>query len=315
MKKLVFFLAAVLLTAFSAKTFAQSTGYNPMIDSTHTYSVATGANSYTWTLTTNATDALTTSTDLINTGNIVSVAAGGVTQNTISLKWINPTIGSIYYLHVEVEGSNGCTNHKVMAIQPVNNFQIYVYNIYKDGALMTDADSLDHSDCSPDNVEVTVWNGSDPVTASNSTDFAYNYGADTIYYKVEAKGINFSTTKWNPTMTIAGTTPTGGSVKIETITGGTISGGTWAEVSGWSLGTAYRSEIAADADNDVLWVRVVVNNGTTENLTDYDYSFTLDLGATTSSSVDGAGNHATNTFGTAPVQTQKARPTISITTD
>ena len=66
MKKLVLFIFAVAITAISAKTFAQSTGINPMIDSTHTYTVANHSGStYTWTL---EADANGGGTDLFGNG-------------------------------------------------------------------------------------------------------------------------------------------------------------------------------------------------------------------------------------------------------
>ena len=309
MKKLVLFVAVLAITAISAKTFAQSTGINPMIDSTHVYTVADhSGSSYAWTL---EADAAGGGTDLFGSGStdVAEITTGDGT-NSITVYWNNPAVdGTIYYLHVTETDAQSCTNRKVLAIQPANNFQIDIVNVMADGSLFTDGDSLDYSTCAPAIPNSIAWNGTGDVDdLAEAQNFDYDYGTVYFYYKITASGINFETTAWVPELTIAQLAGANATVSIDTIIGGDLSGTPSWQATGWSTGSTYTPTIAAGSSNNVLWVRVTVANGVgtpstaNENTSDNDYTFTVGAG-----SKDANDNAITNTPDT-PVQTQSARP-------
>ncbi len=308
MKKLVLFIFAVAITAVSARTFAQSTGINPMIDSTHTYTVANHSGSaYTWTL---EADANGGGTDLFgNELTDVAEITAGANTNSITVHWYNPAVdGTIYYLHVTEKDDQNCTNRKVLAIQPANNFRIDVVNVLADGSLFVDGDSIDYSTCAPTIENSISWNGSDDVDdLAEAQNFNYDYGTVYFYYKVTASGINFETTNWIPELSIAQQGGSNATVSIDTIIGGDLSGTPSWQSTDWNTGTTYTPTISAGTSN-VLWVRVTVENGVgtsataNENITDNDYTFSIGSG-----SKDESNNTITNTPDT-PVQTQSARP-------
>ena len=114
MKKLVFLIAAVVLTALSAKTFAQSTGIAPAPGATHEYTITPGNSSNTilWTVTKGD---LTT---LAGTDAVISTDDAAITD----IRWdvTSAEIGTWYYVHVvETEGSGAtaCSNEKVLPVQ------------------------------------------------------------------------------------------------------------------------------------------------------------------------------------------------------
>ena len=284
----------------------QSTGINPTIGAVHYYKVNDVGTSYTWKL----TKASDTATDLLGTVAIVSPGTAGT--DSLELTWASPEIDTLYFLSVNVTDGNGCTNTKNIAIQPANNFQIFAYNVVADGTLMTGTDSLDYGECAPA-ITTLGWNGTVPVTGINANDFNYDYGEVVFYYKVEASGIDFSSTTWSPAMTIAQLNGANANVAIDTLVGGVPGSRTWVNIPGWTTGSEFQPVIPAAAGNDVLWVKVTVNNGdgtpasANENILDNSYTYNLSLGDS-GNSVDGNGNKTTNTQDTAPVQTQDARP-------
>lgn len=313
MKKLVLFIVAVAMTAVSAKTFAQSTGINPMVDSTHTYTVANhSGNSYAWTLESSAAGG---GSDLFGSGSTdVAEITGGSGTNSITVYWNNPAVdGTIYYLHVTETDAEGCTNRKVLAVQPENNFQIDVVNVLADGSLFSDGDSLDHSTCAPAIPNSISWNGSGDVDdLTEAQNFNYDYGTVYFYYKITASGLNFETTSWIPELSIAQVGGTNATVSIDTIIGGDLSGTPSWQSTGWNTGTSYTPTIPAGNTNNVIWVRITVANGVgtpstaNENISDNDYTFSIGAG-----SKDANDNLIVNTPDN-PVQTQSARPDTGI---
>lgn len=226
----------------------------------------------------------------------------------------------MYFVHVveTATSTTSCTNHKVLAVQPVNNFTLNIVNVDNAGANLSANDSLDHAICAPD-VAVTGWSGTDntanAVTSSNSTGFTYDYGTVVFYYKISASGINVETTSWTPEFTIDQVAGTNATITIDSIAGGTPAG-TWATTSWPTDGSTISPTIPEGTGNDVLWVRVTVENGegvpsaVNENLTDNDFTFTLTGGS------DENTNPQNSLGNTTTVQTQSARPsTTDIQTD
>jgi len=307
MKKLVLFFAVALMTAISANVFAQGTGITPEVGSVHNYAVNTGATSYSWTVTDQAAPG---GTDLLAAGLIVSAPA--TNANNVDITWLNPDVANnqIYFVHVAVT-DNGCTNSKVIAVQPENNFSLDIVNIDNSGIILAGDDSLDYSICAPE-ITVSSWNGTDAgagsVTAANANDFNYDYGTVVFYYRITASGINEETTSWTPEFTIAQIAGTNATVTIDSIAGGTT-GGTW-ETTTWATdGSTIAPTIPSGVGNDVLWVRITVENGddspadANENLSDNDFTLTLTGGS------DENTNDAQSLGDIKTVQTQSARPT------
>jgi len=299
MKKLVILLAAVLLTAISTNVFAQEA---PEVGSVHNYAVTfTSGNSYDWDVTSDF--AGNTSID----GSIVSIASGTNDAN-INVTWTNPVPGTTYFVHVTETGADNCTNRKVLAVNPVNNFTLDIF-------------SVDLSDADTDKGETNEICAADiTIDGYDGTDFTYNYHKDSVFYKVIADGINLDNTDWSPQFTIS----------HEGILGTAVTAG-WAT----SINGTYTMGLATDGSvNDIIvettatttgeiWIKVVIDNSTTnEGLSANDITVNLvqdpNPGTDDSnlSGEDENGNDVTDTGNDARTQTVKARPaTTSITTD
>lgn len=108
MKKLVFLLTAVLLTAFSSGVFAQSTGTNPAPGATHSYFITPGNSSSTITWTVYEDDFATEAS---------KASVVPVTSDSVNITWAsNVTPDSWYYVQV-VETDGDCSNTKVLPVQ------------------------------------------------------------------------------------------------------------------------------------------------------------------------------------------------------
>jgi len=317
MKKFALLLAVVFMTAISANVFAQGTYINPEVGSVHSYRVAADMGSYLWTVTTTADLG---GIDLLTDGTVVS--ADATNANVINLTWLNPDVANnrVYYVHVAVT-DDGCTNNKVIAVQPVNNFTLDIVNVDDDGTTLADAAETNYSTCAPA-ISAISWKGIETgnegdVTSANANSFDYSYGTLYFYYKITADGINFATTSWTPTITIAQAAGANADVTIETKLGGGIGDGSWGTGPALTMGSN-SPEIAKGAGNNVIWVRITVDNKTgnetddsaNENLANNDYTITL------VSAVDENSNPHTDLGNGSTVQTQLARPnTGEITTD
>ncbi len=189
MKKIVLLFAAVVLTAFSAKIFAQDgSGTAPSIGSVHQYYVngtygnpASGeTNNYTWWISTSPSD-LTQRTSLTSHFNVTDGAGydtqtlGSANGNGIEIEWTgNADVDQIYYLVVQETDGTGmaCSNLKAIAIQPVNNFAIQFIALNQAGSADNNPER-----CAPDIA----------ISATGAT-IDYNYGTDTVYYQINASG-------------------------------------------------------------------------------------------------------------------------------
>ena len=224
---------------------------------------------------------------MIAQGDTVSVT---YSANTVSVTWINPVIDKIYYLHVvETDEDSDCSNHKVLAIQPTNYFDMDIANVNMTGAEI----SSTYSTCAPAVTNIT-WNGTDQVTTDNADDFTYNYGTLTFYYKITATGI--ANTDWKPVFSI-GHNSTG----TVTATWDTSIGG---EFTGSLASDASANTITVSGSNE-FYVKVVVALGTSdEGTSERDIEINLDENAST----DAFGNIVTSTNTDTIDQTISARP-------
>ena len=318
MKKLFSLVCLVVLLGVSANVMGQSTGINPYIGDTKTYTVTPHpGNTYTWSLQTTANGA---GSEIINVGTTPVATAtapfSGEDKNTISITWADPTVDAIYYLHV-TENDGTCMNRKVIAIQPKNNFKLDIVNVDDTGTPLTAADATDHIVCAPIIDNTMAWNGTpavDAVTALNANNFKYDYGTSVFYYKITASGINFATTTWTPSITITKVAGTNSTQTIETKLGGTFAAGTWGSSPALTVNSTNTPLIAAGAGNTVIWVKVTVVNGNNtpalanENIVDNDFTFTLNA-----ASKDQYNKPAT-IITAETTQTQKARPDSGVIT-
>ncbi|WP_319510990.1 hypothetical protein [uncultured Draconibacterium sp.] len=301
MKKLVFLLTAVVVTAFSSSVFAQGTGGAPIVGSSHDYWVNASSesnqtsgvgNNYTWWVSTNTadlTDQEVAGTDFtVNSGTYAGV--GGEDNFTIDITWNNSAAGNTYYVVVEETDAEGCKNLKAMAVQPVaSDFALQFVALAANGDAGNDLDR-----CAPDIA----------ISASGTT-ISYDYGSDTLAFKLIATDI-FSAWDFTGTFnnSIGAATPT-----LQYQVGGTS--GSW---SAFTSGDAVTIPYNAAGTEDV-YVRVVVDNSSSEEGTSAQ---TVEL---TLSNVTGTGNVAVTEITDAsdaditasPVQTQtvKARPATS----
>jgi len=300
MKKLVLFFAAVFITAVSANVFAQGTGEAPTVGSIHNYGVTfTSGNSYDWDVTSDFAGSTTVN------GSVVSIAAGTDAAN-VNVTWVNPVPGTIYFVHVTETGADNCTNRKVLAVTPVNQFALQVVNYnLSDG----DTSAVNPQICPAD---ITV-DGYNSVTNT----FTYNYHKDSVYFMIEASGINLDNTDWYAHVTIDTTTLNTTPASITAGWSNTLTGTyTTGLVVDGSVSASNKIHVESATNNSgIIYLKVVANNSTlNEGLNLNDITVTLLDG--TDQSEDENGNDVTNIGHVYRVQTIKARPaTTGIVTD
>ncbi|RKD91853.1 hypothetical protein [Mangrovibacterium diazotrophicum] len=296
MKKLLLSLCMLAFVAITSNVFGQSTdsGITPFVGSTHTYSVTANASAtFAWTITTDVAG----SSAVAST--IAEVTAGAGTEE-VSITWHNPAAGTTYYVHV-TETLSGCSNHKAIAVSPVNGFELEIVNVdSSNGDLAQDA-----AQCAPA-VVVDSYAGSGDGTLTDAQNFVYDYGTVDLYYKITASGINTTNTGWSPQFTIATTNTTGATV---TATWGTTSAGTGGSGALTTDGVANDIDVASG--NASIWVKVTIDNGTAmEGLTAQDITVTLLDAANTSE--DENGNDVTDVNNGNRKQVVSARPNSGV---
>ena len=290
MKKLALFFAAVVITAFSSNVFGQGTGTNPAVGSQHNYSVADVATSaYVWDVTSDVEGTTTV------VGSVATIVLGG-TAASVEIKWIAPVASTIYYVHItetDTSSASGCSNRKVLAVQPAN-FEMFIENY----DLALTKDTTDNFSICAATVLVDSYDGGAPVDSTSASSFTYNYQKDSLYYRVYPTGIEVGTTSWTP---VINSTPVSGATVTQSWSTNVASG--YTAISG---GTFTVTDGSAE-----VWVKVVFNNTTTnEGTTAGSIAQILDI----SSSAEGGA-----TISNTPVsktQNIKARPaTTGISTD
>lgn len=294
MKKILYILALVAFMGISANTFAQ-TGIAPEIGSDHTYTVAnhTG-NAYAWFVTADEKEGA--AADLIGSGP-GAIVTGTSATNSIVLTWVNPVVGTTYYLHVVETASvanGGCTNHKVLAITPVNGFNLEIIAVAE--ATPNNALAIDYSVCA-DDVSVSDYNGSLPAAnLIDAQDFTYVYGTNTFYYRIKASGIGSN--GWSPQFTIARTD----GAAIYDAEWATAIGGPYSTVDLATNGDV--NDIDVDPGNSFIWVKVVVTNAEGVN----NNPVVVTLLDTADTSEDANGNDVKTITTPTSTQTIKGRP-------
>jgi hypothetical protein len=312
MKKLFSLLCLVVLLGVSMNVIGQNAGtaVRPSVGDIFIYSVADHLSStYVWTLEANATGG---GTNLFIAGAIAT--STGANTKDVTITWLNPVVETVYYLHV-VETNAGCSNRKVLAIQPKNNFTLQIVNVDATGADLGVGLVTNNPVCAPAIPSTMTWNGASPVTVVNSTDFKYDYGTTVFYYKITAAGINFTNTTWTPSITIAQTNAANATVTIASQVGGAF-GASWVSPSVILSNNATSTPtIPAAAGNNIIWVRVTVANGfdtpaiANENVLPNNFTFTLNA-----ASKDQQNNTATSLGNITTVQSQSARPDSGVIT-
>lgn len=311
MKKLLFLSILAFFALVSANVFGQNTGTSaiyPSVGDINNYSVHLNSGStYAWSLQATANGGgAELFGDTSSTTAVATATTASTTSNTVTVTWVNPTVGKIYYLHLTESNTGGCTNRKVLAIQPANNFRLDIANVDLNGDLLNGGtNSVTYSICAPE-INTIAWTGTDPVTDATARSFTYDYGSRTFYYKITAKGINFSNTTWTPNITISQTNGQYATVTIDTKVGTAA----WVAPSTilTSTNNTFSPTIPVGAGNDVILVKVTVTNNVgnfsnaNENLSDNKYTITLNSGK------DQNLNPAKSLGNTSTTQTQLARP-------
>jgi hypothetical protein len=217
MKKFALLLAVVLMTAISANVFAQAadSGTTPAQGSTHNYSVtANGSNTYAWSIT---------------IGDLTSDGSADVTFNptsadgaSVNITWsTTASTTQSYYLHViETDETTGCTNEKVMKIDPIPS-QFFL------------AISADYE------TDQCYYDGAVSISLDGSDLPVYDHGTATITYTITPSGTGSTSTGYtfnfgnaiNDYVPAAATLPDDFSILSATVTSGD------ASISGFTTGT------------------------------------------------------------------------------
>ncbi len=249
MKNLFSLVSLMVLLGFGMNVMGANTGRTPETGSIHTYSVTANVGStYAW--------SLTAAVDGTGTNLVGSVASGSSTTNSIAITWDAPISGTTYYLHVVETSTNGCTNHKAYAIQPIT--------LELDIVSMTDAFSANPIGTAADycakDVAVVSWLGADVSTEANAQNFNYDYGTTYLYYRVEAKNYDYTNLAWKPTITLTNTNVNGSTVTLKYGTAvPSVAGGPQTGYSDITDAT----EFTVAAGSQYIYVEVAVNNNTT----------------------------------------------------
>ncbi len=250
------------------------------------------------------------------------IANKATTKKKIGLTWksgsLLNTTNKQYFLVLKYKENNGtcdAMNMKVMKIEPLNRFQLEMVAFDKDAAT---TDFTAGRDVCADEVRGAKYN-----TGTNQVE--YNYGTQTLYYKVTAKGF---TGKWLPKFRLPELlgTQTYESVKIYTDLTATTAGPALNTLSK----TKAEQELIGATTLDVAvagteyLLEVVIKNNTYETLTDQELK---DNASKKAVAVDGTFGGDDNTalkdqadncteeaeFADHGKYTIKARPTIKAT--
>ncbi|QIA06375.1 hypothetical protein [Draconibacterium halophilum] len=177
MKKLVFLLAAVLVTAFSSGVFAQSSGENPAPGATHSYFIADNPNtSVSWYVTKGSLDSA-------NITNDVTISAS--TLDTTDITWATTVQeNDWYYVHViETDDNTLCSNEKVLPVQIIANpFYLTISgseNACYNGAVTASIDGTDAGVINYDHGSATISFSVAPSGLSSSYNgYDFSIGID-----------------------------------------------------------------------------------------------------------------------------------------
>lgn len=295
MKKqiLLFVLFVVATFASISKSYGQNCTpgeLNPAAGTEYAYSVTatgTGTNAaYVW--------YVTKDVDLLKASAILTPGASAglgdftvksgetysatTTSNTIHLTWNPVAIASTdpYYLVVkysENATNGGCTlnNIKVFRIQPINSFLLAVT-----GAADV-AGATETYTCAAPVSSAIVTPG---AAGTNTGTVAYEYGQNTLYYKVTASGV---VGKWRPSISLPALTGSAKGQNYVSADWTTVGGTSWTPFAGLSAGdldggtfTSTASDADATTAGTSIIVRIVVENKNYETLADQTITLGVD---------------------------------------
>lgn len=287
MKKqiLLFVLFVVATFASISKSYGQTctpSPVNPASGVEYTYSVtATGTGTgaaYVWYITKNtnllnASAIMADDSDFkVKTGDSYSATT---TSNSIHITWKAAAIASTdpYYLVVrysENAAQGGCTldNVKSFRIQPINSFLLAVT-----GAADVAGATATYTCAAP-------VSSANVTTGTNTGTVTYEYGQNTLYYKVTASGVLGD---WRPSISLPALAGSGQNYVSAEWT--TVGGSSWTAFTGLSAGntsggtftstTADATVTDATAGTPII-VKVVIENKNYETLSDQTIALGVD---------------------------------------
>ena len=120
-------IAIIALVGLSFSVNAQGTGIAPTVGSTHPYSVVNDVNNtYQWFVTANFGDIVDSAAADYDPGAGVATLSA-TTGSAINITWGTAAVGATYFVHViETVTATSCSNHKVLAVTPVNGFNLVI---------------------------------------------------------------------------------------------------------------------------------------------------------------------------------------------
>lgn len=265
----------------------------------------TGAQPFTWKVVDQTN--LLTATDVGNT--IYTVNAGG-TSNDISITWLPPSAGNIYYLVVEYTETattptgNVCdiNNVKVFPIAPFNAFWLDINATVDGGTNLLDP-TVNANDviCAPDVSRADITVPGDINTAR----VTYEYGETTLQAVIHSEGYT-------------------GDFQAVLRVSGIKENQSLAVPSGWSAGAVdaygngtYTKDITTVLDGADELVELVITNRQYESLFDQPITIEIDgsykVGASTVNDMSDVNGSCTDEtpFADGIIQTIKARPTVN----
>lgn len=265
MKKLFILLAAVALTAMSAKVFAQSTGETPAPGATHSYFITPGNSSNTIKWTVYESDFSTIATD----ADIDDDAAA-----TTDITWASSvTPGTWYYVQVVETDGEDCSNTKVLPVQITeSNFYLTL-------------EAANATACYDDAVSVTI--------VSNAPQ--YDHGTATINFTVTPDNLSSAYTGYE--FDLALTVPSG-YTSTTTISANASWDGTTVTVTDNGNveisfevvnGNTYDNNSAADAQDFTATATIsngVTTNGVSENDSANDNTDATDVSRPNTSGIE-----------------------------
>jgi len=225
--------------------------------------------------------------------NYQNAVIGAATPTTTNITWNAAglkTVDATHPLFVVVDytaPAAGCANNmKVFQIIPKNGFIVDIYN-------------LDQAKINP------VWNTPFSTCVSSIASATYtggaivtNYGTNFLYFEVVAANFN---AKWTPAFSVSGT-QAGQTSVIE-----------WSYDNTFS--TIQTGDVLTSLTNTSpgvsIFVRVTVNNGTYEGLTDTPVTLTVNGTSDGLADVTNSDCALTSLTDDQAIQTLKARPTVT----
>jgi hypothetical protein len=212
-----------------------------------------------------------------------------ITWDAAGLNTVTPAAPLFVVVDYTAPASTGCANNmKVYPIVPTNGFIVDIYNLNASFVPQTFGTTL--SSCYS-NIKSATYSGGAIVT---------DYGTNYLYYEVVAA--NFSSS-WTPTLAISG---------LQTGQTGTVE---WAYDNTFSTvyasGDPVNTLVTNTSTGVSIFVRVTVNNGTYEGLSNTSIVFTANGVSNGKPDVINTDCTQTSLTDDQSTQTLQARPTVT----